>query len=265
LYYLKSLSVATGDIYMSNTLTGVLSQGWESIAHWRKRILTTVALTYVVGTPLYAVACRYVLPPITWAQAESIVSDQKSFRRDYVSLNKISPYLLLAVIAAEDGKFPKHGGFDWDGIKAAMTSHHGGGSTISQQTAKNVFLTLDSNWVRKALEVYPTYLIEKIWGKRRILEVYLNTIEFERGVWGAEAASQKYFHQPASKLTRSQAAWMAVCLPNPKECLSQRRQSGRLSTAHQRVLNEMKYVQSLDEVRELLGVEYLEAIKNSGL
>jgi monofunctional glycosyltransferase len=234
---------------------------WQSLMYWRGRIVSALMLLYLVGVPFYALICRYILPPLTWGQTESMVAEQRSFRRDYIPLSRMSPYLPLAVIAAEDGKFATHGGFDWEAIKEAWANQRGGGSTISQQAAKNVFLTLDSNWMRKALEVYPTFWIEKLWGKRRILEVYLNVVEFERGVWGVEAAAQKYFGRSAANLTRSQAAWLAVCLPNPKGCLSERRRSGRLDVAHRRVLREMNYVQNLEGVRQVLGDEYLEVIE----
>jgi monofunctional glycosyltransferase len=233
----------------------------QTVGKWRWRIVKYTCFAYIVGIPLYTELCKFVLPPITEPQLESLLQHQSSFRRAYVPLEEISPYVVIAVIAAEDGKFARHEGFDWDGIKEAWAKQRGGGSTITQQTAKNVFLTLDSNWLRKILEVYPTWWIEKLWGKRRILEVYLNVIEFDRGVWGVEAAAQKYFDRSASQLTRSQAAWLALCLPNPKDCLSDRRKSGRLNAAHKKVLKEMNYVQQLKEVRQILGEDYLKAIE----
>ena len=129
----------------------------------------------------------------------------------------------LAVVASEDQVFPDHGGFDWKSIEKAMKYNQKkpnrirGASTISQQVAKNVFLWQGRDWVRKGLEVYFTKMIEWIWGKQRILEVYLNVIEMGKGVFGAEAAAQAYFKKPASKLTRREAALIAACLPNPKK------------------------------------------------
>jgi monofunctional biosynthetic peptidoglycan transglycosylase len=128
----------------------------------------------------------------------------------------------LAVVSSEDQIFPDHGGFDWKSIEKAMKYNEKkpnrirGASTISQQVAKNVFLWQGRDWIRKGLELYFTKMIEWIWGKKRILEVYLNVIEMGKGIFGAEAAAQKYFKKPASKLTRREAAMIAACLPNPK-------------------------------------------------
>ncbi|RYZ58201.1 MAG: monofunctional biosynthetic peptidoglycan transglycosylase, partial [Chitinophagaceae bacterium] len=143
-------------------------------------------------------------------------------KRDYVSGSEISPNLKLAVMAAEDQIFPDHSGFDWKNIKKAMEYNQKkpnrirGASTISQQTAKNVFLWQGRDWVRKGLELYFTKMIEWIWGKERILEVYLNVIEMGAGIYGAEAAAQAYFNKPAQSLSRKQAAMIAVSLRNPK-------------------------------------------------
>ena len=129
----------------------------------------------------------------------------------------------LAVIASEDQIFPDHGGFDWKSIDKAMKYNEKkpgrvrGASTISQQVAKNVFLWQGRSWIRKGLEVYFTKMIEWIWGKRHILEVYLNVAEMGKGIFGVEAASQAYFKKPAAKLTRRQASLIAACLPNPKK------------------------------------------------
>ena len=143
-------------------------------------------------------------------------------KRDYVGWNKISYNAKLAVIASEDQLFPDHSGFDWKNIKKAMAYNKKkpnrirGASTISQQVAKNVFLWQGGGWIRKGLEAYFTFMIELIWGKKRILEVYLNVIEMGKGIYGIEAAAQTYFNKPANKLTRAEAAMIASCLPNPK-------------------------------------------------
>lgn len=142
-------------------------------------------------------------------------------RQAWKSLDEISPELMKAVITAEDNKFMEHRGFDLESIRdAAQTNRRRGriargASTISQQTAKNVFLWSGRSWVRKGFEVYFTMLIEAIWGKERIMEVYLNVIEFGKGVYGAEAAARQYFNEPASKISTAQACLMAACLPNP--------------------------------------------------
>lgn len=140
---------------------------------------------------------------------------------DWVSMDEISPWMGLAVIAAEDQKFPEHWGFDVSAIEKALAhnerneSRIRGASTLSQQTAKNLFLWDGRSWVRKGLEAGMTLGIETVWSKKRILTVYLNIAEFGDGVFGVEAASQRYFHKPASKLTMSEAALLAAVLPNP--------------------------------------------------
>lgn len=140
---------------------------------------------------------------------------------DWVSMDEISPWMGLAVIAAEDQKFPEHWGFDVSAIEKALAYNERnenrirGASTLSQQTAKNLFLWDGRSWVRKGLEAGLTLGIETVWSKKRILTVYLNIAEFGDGVFGVEAASQRYFHKPASKLTMSEAALLAAVLPNP--------------------------------------------------
>lgn len=146
--------------------------------------------------------------------------------RDWEPLDNISPHLQLAVVCAEDQNFLTHNGFDFKSIQKAMEYNkkmkvkgkekRRGASTLSQQTAKNVFLWHGRSWVRKGLEMYFTFLIETIWSKERILEVYLNVAEFGNGVYGAEAASLTYLKKSAHKLSANEAALMAVVLPNPR-------------------------------------------------
>jgi monofunctional glycosyltransferase len=143
------------------------------------------------------------------------------FRRTWVDLDRISPNLPLAVVASEDQKFPEHWGFDVEAIEKAyrMNQHSHrvrGASTISQQVAKNLYLWSGRSYFRKALEAYFTVLIEACWPKRRILEIYLNIAEFGYGTYGAEAAAQRYFHRPAARLSRSDAATLAAVLPSPQ-------------------------------------------------
>ncbi len=147
-------------------------------------------------------------------------------RHQWRPLTQISPHLLQAVVAAEDQKFLQHSGFDLQAIEKALVynskgSKVRGASTISQQTAKNVFLWTGRSWLRKGLESGITLLVEGAWGKPRILEVYLNSIEFGPGIYGAEAAAQRYFGIPAARLSRSQAALLAAVLPNPQRFLVQ--------------------------------------------
>lgn len=141
-------------------------------------------------------------------------------RHDWVPLEDIAPSMGVAVIAAEDQNFPEHFGFDWKAIeKAVEHNEHSrrkrGASTVSQQTAKNLFLWETRSWVRKGFEAYFTLLIELSWSKSRILEIYLNIVEFGDGVYGVEAASQTFFGKPAKKLRPSEAALLAAVLPNP--------------------------------------------------
>ncbi|MFJ5160745.1 monofunctional biosynthetic peptidoglycan transglycosylase [Pantoea sp. NPDC088449] len=138
---------------------------------------------------------------------------------DWVSMDEISPWMALAVIASEDQKFPEHWGFDVDAIQSVLDNEGNermrGASTLSQQTAKNLFLWDGRSWMRKGLEAGLTVGIETVWTKRRILTVYLNIAEFGNGVFGVEEASQRYFNKPASRLTMSEAALLAAVLPNP--------------------------------------------------
>lgn len=170
---------------------------------------------------------RWVNPPCSAFMAESRISawvhhDRNYvFHRTWVDLARISPNLPLAVVASEDQKFPDHWGFDVEAIEKAysMNQHSHrvrGASTISQQVAKNLYLWSGRSYFRKALEAYFTVLIEACWPKRRILEIYLNVAEFGYGTYGAEAAAQRFFHKPAARLSRGDAATLAAVLPNPE-------------------------------------------------
>jgi monofunctional biosynthetic peptidoglycan transglycosylase len=162
---------------------------------------------------------KWIDPPFTLTQLASWITGH-GLKRDYVARKQISSNARLAVIASEDQLFPDHNGFDFKSIEKAMKHNQKskslrGASTISQQVAKNVFLWQGRSWIRKGLEVYFTFMIELIWGKKRILQVYMNVAEMGDGVFGIEAASQKYFNKPALNLSRQEAAMIAACLPNP--------------------------------------------------
>lgn len=151
---------------------------------------------------------------------------EEDIRHNWVPSEEISNNLKLAVIASEDQNFPNHNGFDYEAIQKAMEDNKKGkrvrgASTISQQTAKNVFLWPQRSWFRKGLEVYFTFLIELFWSKERILEVYLNSIEMGKGIYGAEAAAQAWFGKSAANLTAYEAAAIAAILPNPREYRAQ--------------------------------------------
>ncbi|RYZ18915.1 MAG: monofunctional biosynthetic peptidoglycan transglycosylase [Chitinophagaceae bacterium] len=185
------------------------------------RIVRRTLLVLFLAQLVYIVLLRWVDPPITLTQLGSVFAGD-GLKRDYIADDAIPVNMKLAVIASEDQLFPDHGGFDWKSIEKAREYNDRkpgrvrGASTISQQVAKNVFLWQGRSWLRKGLEVYFTKMIEWIWGKERILSVYLNVIEMGRGVYGIEAAAQHYFKKPASALSRREAALIAACLPNPK-------------------------------------------------
>jgi monofunctional biosynthetic peptidoglycan transglycosylase len=179
-----------------------------------------------VGTALAAVAAMLVLfavvplPGTAFTLRWSLThGSAASF--DWEPAERISPHLLLALVASEDQRFADHHGFDWEAIrKAASEQEHGGrlrgASTISQQVAKNLFLWPERTWLRKGLETVLTGMVELVWSKRRILEVYANVAEMGDGIFGAEAASEHFFHKPAASLTTEEAALLVAVLPNPK-------------------------------------------------
>jgi monofunctional biosynthetic peptidoglycan transglycosylase len=159
---------------------------------------------------------------ITRAVENKLEGKDALLTHDWVSIENISPNLQKAVIASEDGNFLKHNGFDFKAMQKAFKNNQKGkrlkgGSTISQQTAKNVFLWQGRSYIRKGLEAYFTVLIELIWGKERIMEVYLNSIEMGNGVYGAEAAAQHWYRKSAADLTKKEAAGIAAILPNPRK------------------------------------------------
>lgn len=184
------------------------------------RLIKKIIIGIFIAHLLYLVLLKFVDAPITITQITSII-DGNGFKRTHVSLNEISLHGKLAVIASEDQLFPDHNGFDIKSIKKALAYNKRkpgrvrGASTISQQVAKNVFLWQGRSWIRKGLEVYFTFMIELIWGKKRILEVYLNEAEMGKGIFGIEAAAQRYFKHSAKKLTKVEAAMIASSLPNP--------------------------------------------------
>ena len=169
---------------------------------------------------VYIIVCKWLDPPITLTQLGSVVTGD-GLHRDYITYEEMGPNIKLAVMAGEDQLFPDHNGFDIKSIKKAMKFNEKhpnrvrGASTISQQTAKNVFLWQKGGYFRKGLEVYFTFMIEKIWGKERILETYLNVAEMGKGIYGVQAAARHYFNKDAKNLSRQEAAMIAACLPNP--------------------------------------------------
>ena len=195
----------------------------------RNRYLRWVlrVVIYFIGiTVLWVALLRFINPPVTWLMVQrgfERKADGKEWKltKRWVRYAALSDNLKRAAIAGEDAHFMEHWGFDTDAIKDAIQRNQEGGqlrggSTISQQTAKNVFLWPGRSWVRKGFEVYFTVLIELLWGKQRILEVYLNVIETGDGLYGADAATQHYFGKSAESLTKRQAALIVAVLPNPR-------------------------------------------------
>ncbi len=168
-----------------------------------------------------------------------------TLRYEWVPYTKISIHLKRAVVASEDDKFMEHKGFDWEGMQDALEKNQrkgksvAGGSTITQQLAKNLFLSPSRSYIRKLQEAVITVMIELLWDKRRILEVYLNVVEWGSGVFGAEAAAQNYYGASASRLSEQQAVHIAVMLPNPRKF--QKRYPGYVASHAQRVLERMRY------------------------
>lgn len=215
-----------------------------------KRALVYITLTLILGSVTLVGLLRYVPPPTTAFMLHTHIDDWmlgKKYRvinQHWVSGDKISKHAFLAVIAAEDQRFYQHHGFDFDAIYKAYKHNMRGGrlrgaSTISQQVAKNLFLSPSKNLARKALEVWFTLLIETLWTKSRILEVYLNTAEFGDHLYGIEAASRRYFSTPAKRLSARQAALLAATLPNPSK-LKADRPSNYLLRRRDWILGQMR-------------------------
>ena len=220
--------------FIKNTLK------WIVVAFFASTILSVVLFRFlpVWVTPLMVIRCY-----------EQLKEDKDlKLSHDWVSLSEISPSLPVAVIASEDGKFIEHHGFDYKAIEHAAKRNREhpekrklGASTISQQTAKNVFLWPGRSWVRKGFEVYFTTLIELLWSKQRIMEVYLNSIEMGEGIYGAQAVAEEHFSKDAKDLTRSECALIAATLPNPRK-FSSKSPSAYMLKRQSRILREMKFV-----------------------
>lgn len=222
----------------------------KSILKKTKALLVKVMVVFIGFSIFSVVLFRWIPVPITplmiFRNAEYWVKGKKAFfSHQWVPLGKISSNLPKAVMVSEDQKFLEHFGFDTEAIEKAYDKNKNskrikGASTISQQTAKNVFLWPQRSYVRKAFEVYFTFLIEIFWSKKRIMEVYLNSIEMGNGVFGAEAASKYWFHKSASKLSLYEAASIAAILPNPRK-FKATGSSGYIERRKSWILNQMNY------------------------
>jgi len=193
------------------------------------------------------------------ARMRAWATQQRDYRTDFhwASLEQISPHAAIAVIASEDQLFPFHAGFDFNSIRSAVrASEQGkrlrGASTISQQVAKNLFLWSGHSFVRKGLEAYFTVLIETLWPKERILEIYLNVAQFGDGIYGVQAAAQRFWHKPAQSLTSSEAALLAAVLPNPL----------KMHADHPSRYVQLRRDWILGQMRGLGGAAYLKALES---
>jgi monofunctional glycosyltransferase len=225
--------------------------------------LLVVLLAWLLITVIPVLLLRWLRPLtsafILEAEAEAWAAQDHAYRTDFkwVSLEQISPHAAIAVIASEDQLFPFHAGFDFDSIREAVReSERGrrlrGASTISQQVAKNLFLWPGHSFARKGLEAYFTVLIEGLWPKERILEMYLNVAQFGNGVYGVQAAAERFWHKPARRLSSEEAALLAAVLPNPLRL--------RADRPSRYVLSRRDWI--LDQMRMLGGPEYLRALES---
>lgn len=214
------------------------------------RFLLKLILWFIVLSVFSVVLFRFVPVPVTPLMVSRYIEykddDKVGLSHDWVPLEEISPNLQKAVIASEDATFLEHHGFDFNAMYKAYKSNSKGkkikgGSTISQQTAKNVFLWQGRSYIRKAFEAYFTVLIELLWSKERILEVYLNSIEMGKGVYGAQAASQHWYGKDAAALTKYEAAGIAAILPNPIKFRA-KGSTGYIERKKGRIIRLMRYV-----------------------
>ena len=206
---------------MARFLPPPLRTGRPGVLRRMGRLMARGLVVFVAASIGMTALYRFVPPPVTL----TMLLDGNGFDKDWTSLSRIDRDMVAAVIAGEDARFCEHNGFDTEAIEQAIERNARGGklrggSTISQQTAKNVFLWQGTGWtryVRKGLETWFTFLIEALWPKRRIMEVYLNVAETGIGTYGVEAAAQRYFRHSAAQLTRTEAARIAAALPSPKK------------------------------------------------
>ena len=252
---------------------------WKQLSFGGKiwRFIWVTALAVWGFTIFQVLFCAIFNPPLTPLMVKRFFQQVKDpervvrFERDYVPIDEISPNLVNAVVVSEDGLYMYHHGFDIRQMKMAYVEgkkgrRHRGGSTISQQTAKNCFLTHKHSMLRKGVEAYYTSLIELVWGKKRIMECYLNIIEFGDGIYGCEAASQHYFGHSASKLSKRESALLAACLPTPLKS-NPGRPSGYLSRQASVVQGRMNSYGriNLDAKREDLTPKYVKMMEEETL
>ena len=226
------------------------------------KLIRKVFLYFFLSSIAYLLFVKFINPPITITQLTNAFG--LGLKRDYVGWEDMSYNIKLAALASEDQAFTDHSGFDWDAMEKSLRPKKknkkskipfgGGASTISQQVAKNVFLWQGGSYdkyIRKIPEFYFTFLIELVWGKKRILEVYLNVIETGPGCFGVEAAAQHYFNKSAKNLTRSEAAMIVAGFPNPKKFTAVP-MTGRVAWRYPQILREMNNIQDDEDIAALL-------------
>ena len=218
-----------------------------------KKTLKWIVVAFFASTILSVVALRFLpvyFTPLMFIRCYEQVKEDKDLKlsHHWVPLEKMTPSMPRAVMASEDAKFLEHHGFDYQAIEHAAKRNRQhpekrrlGASTISQQTAKNVFLWPGRSWVRKGFEVYFTGLIELMWSKQRIMEVYLNSIEMGEGIYGVDAVAEEHFHTDAANLSKAQCALIAATLPNPRK-FSSKHPSPYMLKRQTRILQEMQFV-----------------------
>lgn len=219
------------------------------------RFITGLLLAIVLASLLPVLAFRWLTPPTSAVILQRSLTEDRQQNWQWTDIENISPHVALAVVAAEDQKFPQHRGFDLQAIQAAIEHNSRGervrgASTLTQQVARNLFLWQGRSYLRKGLEAWFTLLLELCWPKQRILEVYLNIAETGPQTFGMEAAAWRYFSRPASRLTREQAALLAAILPNPRRLQAQ--------SPSPYVLERRKHI--LQQMQQLGGTKYLDGI-----
>lgn len=230
-------------MFIINTLKRILK--WIVVAFFASTILSVIALRFI---PVY-------FTPLMFIRMVEQVKEGRELKlsHHWVPLERMSPSMPVAVMGSEDANFLKHHGFDFKAIQNAVKRNREhpeknklGASTISQQTAKNVFLWPGRSWLRKGLEFYFTSLIELFWSKQRIMEVYLNSIEMGEGIYGVEAVAQEHFGIPAETMSREQCALVAATLPNPRR-FSSKHPSAYMQKRQRQILLNMKYVKAFPQ------------------
>lgn len=224
------------------------------VARLFRKVLRIIFYLFLLSVA-YVLFCKWINPPFTITQLSGIVEDG-GIKRDYISYGKMGKNIKLAVMAGEDQLFPDHNGFDFKSIQKALKHNRKskslrGASTISQQVAKNVFLWQHGGWFRKGLEVYFTFMIEHLWSKERILEMYLNVAQMGDGIFGVEAAAQHHFHKDAAELTRKEAAMIAASLPNPEKFTIHPR-SARVASRYPWIMRQMRNLSTDPDIKAIL-------------